>query len=102
MNMRSIRSKCDLAGLKQKDIAALCEVTQQTVSNWFTERTPIPLEAALKIRDALGVTLDELCGVDYSDDRMLELTSIYALLSDSGRDYLLQQARFAYMTKDYR
>ena len=62
----------------------------------------IPIDDALKIRTYLGTTLDDICGEKYADERLKDIADIFAALNDSGRDYLLQQAKIAYRMEEYR
>lgn len=97
-----IKERCDLAGLKQTDVARICEVSQSTVSNWWRDVFEIPIDAALKIRTYLGTTLDDICGEKYADERLRDIADIFSALDEQGKDYLLEQAKIAYKMKDFR
>lgn len=57
-NLKQLREK---AGLTQAQLAALAEVSQQTISKIEREDADSPMhETMVRLGNALGVTLDEL------------------------------------------
>ena len=49
-------------GLSQSGLAAAAAVPFRSLQNYEQGHRPVPLEAAAKLADALGCTLDELAG----------------------------------------
>lgn len=66
--------------LSKADLARICGVTSQSVNNWFVRGT-IGKNSALKLADALGVSLEWVLGQDvdakdglrHDERRLLEL-----------------------------
>lgn len=78
--IEEIKERCAAAGLRQADVAQICGVGQATVSNWWSHKHQMPLDKALLLRDALNMTLDEICGEKYADKRLQAIADIFALL----------------------
>ncbi len=57
MNLQKIRKE---RGLTIQQLADLCNVPKRTIEDIF-KRGDCRVSTALKLADALGVTLDELC-----------------------------------------
>lgn len=57
-----------LAGLTQKDLAAICGVSESTVANWEKYKTEPTISQAMKIGEA--------CGVHYNDIIFLAPTTV--------------------------
>lgn len=49
-------------GMSQEELAALVGVSRQAVSKWETEEALPDLNKAIALAEALGVSLDALCG----------------------------------------
>lgn len=47
-------------GIKNKHIASICRVSEQTFSKWRQNKTQPDIEKALMISEALGITVDQL------------------------------------------
>jgi putative transcriptional regulator len=50
----------DKKGIKNKHLAKLCEVSEQTFSSWRQNRTQPDLKSASVIAEALSITVDQL------------------------------------------
>jgi transcriptional regulator with XRE-family HTH domain len=50
----------DQRGLKNKHVAKLCGVSEQTFSKWRQNKTQPDIEAAAIIAEALSITVDQL------------------------------------------
>jgi len=50
------------AGLSQRQLAAAVDVQVHTVANWERARRTFNIEMAVRLADALEVSLDELAG----------------------------------------
>ena len=78
--MRRLNEIIEQKGITKADIARICGVSAQSVNNWFVRGT-IGKSSAIKLADALGVSLAWLLGqeVDQKDglkpdeQRLLEL-----------------------------
>ena len=74
------------AGLSQSDLAKLCYVSRQTVSNWECARTLPDVESLPLVAEALDVTISELLGesapliVEQADADLADL-GLYTILS---------------------
>ena len=95
MDMSNIKRACRVAGLSQRDVARICDVTPPTVSSWFLEKTAMPLDSAIILSKTLGLTLDEMCNGTHYDNDTRKLVAMISLLDDKGKEYLYKQARFA-------
>jgi len=69
--LKTLRRK---AGLSQSQLARAAEVPISSLRNWeYGRRTPL-LDAAARIALALGVSLDELAGIDASEAKQNKRT----------------------------
>ncbi len=87
--------------MSQKDLAELCGVTQQCVSNWkITQRPPgaRPKRKLVELLRKNGVRIslfyEDECSEDRPDPDMAELEGIYMSLPYRSRETLLEFARF--------
>lgn len=66
--VRRLYEILDLKKLTKSDLARICEVSAQSVNNWFVRGT-VGKGSALKLADALGVNLEWVLGknVDEKD-----------------------------------
>lgn len=58
-------------GISKSDMARICGVSAQSVNNWFVRGT-IGKSSAIKLADALGVSLAWLLGQDVDEDAGLK------------------------------
>lgn len=59
---KRIKSYREAAGLHQEDLARMCYVSRQTVSNWERNKTLPDIGSLKVIADAFGTTVDALIG----------------------------------------
>ncbi|WP_251026783.1 helix-turn-helix domain-containing protein [Bacillus sp. ISL-46] len=60
----------DKRGLKNKHVAKLCGVSEQTFSKWRQNKTQPDLKAATIIAEALSISVDQLIkGEDKENER---------------------------------
>ncbi|RTN29020.1 helix-turn-helix domain-containing protein [Enterobacter asburiae] len=76
----------ELKKLTKADIARICGVSAQSVNNWFVRGT-IGKSSAIKLADALGVSLEWILGQDVDEKDGLKadekrLLSLYRQLPD--------------------
>lgn len=55
------------AGFSQERLAQLTEVTLRTVQNWEYGKRSFDFQAAIKLSQALGVSLNELAGIESAE-----------------------------------
>lgn len=58
--MRAIRTLREAAGLAQKDLATMLNVTRQTLSAWESGRTSPPADRVPQIASVLGCSIEDL------------------------------------------
>ena len=90
----------------QKELAELCNVTQQSISNWKMQvRSPGPYakRKLTEIAEANGISLSNFRKIDSSqkeiskDGKLLELIEAYHELSQDDTELLIEFAHFLAM-----
>lgn len=66
MNLKQIRIQKGLTVLRLSELSG---VPKRTIED-IQAKNECKVSTAIKLADALGVTLDELCRDDYSNDKM--------------------------------
>lgn len=84
--MQRLYEILELKKLTKADIARICGVSAQSVNNWFVRGT-IGKSSAIKLADALGVSLEWILGQDVDEKDGLKadekrLLSLYRQLPD--------------------
>lgn len=64
-----IREHREAAGLRQDQLAELCRVSRQTISNWERNKTLPDIESLKVMAHELGTTIDALVGDDVPEIR---------------------------------
>lgn len=59
-----IREHREAAGMRQDELAELCRVSRQTISNWERNKTPPDIESLKVMAHEFGTTIDALVGDD--------------------------------------
>ncbi len=84
-------------GATQTELADTIGTTMRVMSAWERGETSLPLEDACRIADALGCSVDELCGREiersYIDPEQAALNGYYESMSEAGRATLVESAR---------
>lgn len=68
--------------LKQEDIAEICDVASQTISNWENNITQPPFEVVKKIAEYFGVTIDYL--LNFTQDDVDNIEKLKQALKQAG------------------
>ncbi len=84
----------ELKNLTKSDMARICGVSAQSVNNWFVRGT-IGKSSAIKLADALGVSLEWLLGQDVGEKDGLKpdeqrLLELYRQLPEEERENMLR------------
>lgn len=84
----------ELKNLTKSDMARICGVSAQSVNNWFVRGT-IGKSSAIKLADALGVSLEWLLGQDVGEKNGLKpdeqrLLELYRQLPDEEQQNMLR------------
>lgn len=86
-----------MAGYRNRDdFAAKLGVNKYTYRSWESGAAMMSLEQAYEITEALGCTLDELCGRrverSYFDPNQAALNGYYESMNDGGKTLLVETA----------
>ena len=84
----------ELKNLTKSDMARICGVSAQSVNNWFVRGT-IGKSSAIKLADALGVSLEWLLGQDVGEKDGLKpdeqrLLELYRQLPEEEQQNMLR------------
>ena len=84
----------ELKKLTKSDMARICGVSAQSVNNWFVRGT-IGKSSAIKLADALGVSLEWLLGQDVGEKDGLKpdeqrLLELYRQLPEEDQQNMLR------------
>ncbi len=84
----------ELKNLTKSDMARICGVSAQSVNNWFVRGT-IGKSSAIKLADALGVSLEWLLGQDVGEKDGLKpdeqrLLELYRQLPEEEQENMLR------------
>ena len=95
----NIKKVCEMKGIKQIDIADYMGISQGSVSNWMKGLNSIDIENLAKLCEFLGISLNQVYGVDPITPEALlsaqenELLSIFRSLNKNGKSMLISTAR---------
>ena len=95
----NIRKVCELKGIKQIDIAEYMGISQGSVSNWMKGINSIDIENLAKLCEFLGISLNQVYGVDHITAESLlsaqeaELLSLFRSLNKNGKSMIISTAR---------
>lgn len=95
----NIKKVCELKGIKQIDIAEYMGISQGSVSNWMKGINSIDIENLAKLCGFLGISLNQVYGVDPITSESLlsaqenELLSLFRSLNKNGKAMLISTAR---------
>ena len=95
----NIKQICEMKGIKQIEIAKYLGISQGSISNWMKGINSIDIENLAKLCEFLGVSLNQIYGVDpITPDTLLtaqesELLSLFRSLNRSGQEMLISTAR---------
>lgn len=95
----NIKKVCELKGIKQIDIAEFMGISQGSVSNWMKGINSIDIENLAKLCGFLGISLNQVYGVDPITSESLlsaqenELLSLFRTLNKNGKSMLISTAR---------
>ena len=95
----NIRKICEMKGIKQIEIAEFMGISQGSVSNWMKGINSIDIENLAKLCGFLGVTLNQVYGVDPITPEALlsaqenELLRLFRSLNKNGKSMLMSTAR---------
>jgi transcriptional regulator with XRE-family HTH domain len=83
-----VRSLREAKGLTQLYIATVVGVTTDTISRWENKRYPtIKQENALKLTEALEVSLDDILETDEPAEESQDVSDAVALQAEPGREF---------------
>ena len=95
----NIKKVCELKGIKQIEIAEYMGISQGSVSNWMKGINSIDIENLAKLCQFLGITLNQVYGIDPITSESLlsaqenELLELFRSLNRSGKTMLISTAR---------
>lgn len=95
----NIRKICEMKGIKQIEIAEFMGISQGSVSNWMKGINSIDIENLARLCGFLGVTLNQVYGVDPITPEALlsaqenELLRLFRSLNKNGKSMLMSTAR---------
>lgn len=95
----NIKQVCSLKRIRQVEIAEHLGVSQGTVSNWFKGTNSIDIENLAELCYFLGVSLDQIFGVEpinaevtFSPEEK-DLLNMYRSLNEHGKEMLMSTAK---------
>lgn len=94
----NIKTICEMKGIRQIDIAEYMGISQGSVSNWMKGTNSIDIENLAKLCEFLGVSLNQIYGVDPITPESLlssqeaELIHIFRSLNKNGKAMLISTA----------
>lgn len=68
--------------LKQEDIAEICDVASQTISNWENNITQPPFDIVKRLAQYFGVTIDYL--LNFTQDDVDNMEKLKIALKEAG------------------
>ena len=86
MIVKNLRYSRENLGLKQKDLAALFNVTYSTISGWETGKDTIPLRQLIKYANKYNYSLDYLFGLTTTNESYLPLEIDLNTISKNLKD----------------
>lgn len=95
----NLRRICKLKGVRQVDISNRLGVSQGSVSNWMKGINSIDIENLAILSEFLGVTLNQICGIEpLTTSELLspgeaELLGYFRSVNDQARAAILTTAR---------
>ena len=95
----NIKTICEMKGIKQIEIAEFMGISQGSVSNWMKGINSIDIENLAKLCEFLGITLNQVYGVDPITPETLlsaqenELVRLFRSLNKNGQSMLMSTAR---------
>ena len=95
----NIKTICEMKGIRQIDIAEYMGISQGSVSNWMKGINSIDIENLARLCEFLGVSLNQIYGVDPITPESLlsaqesELIHVFRSLNKNGRSMLMSTAR---------
>ena len=95
----NIKKICEMKGIRQIDIAEFMGISQGSVSNWMKGINSIDIENLAKLCEFLGVSLNQIYGVEPITPESLfsaqeaDLIHIFRSLNKNGKAMLLSTAR---------
>lgn len=95
----NIKTICEMKGIKQIEIADYMGISQGSVSNWMKGINSIDIENLAKLCEFLGVSLNQVYGVDPITPESLlsaqesELLHLFRSLNKNGKAMLVSTAR---------
>ena len=92
-----VKSKRELVGLSQNQLAKKANISQATLSALESETKNPSVETVFMLADALDCSVAELLGEAPADATILTprqqlLLDLFAQLNDAGKDFLIMQA----------
>lgn len=78
-----IKAHREAAGLQQAELADICQVSRQTISNWERNRTLPDVESLKRMADRFGTTVDALIGNDapaivrYAEEQAADIRGLF-------------------------
>lgn len=94
----NIKRVCEIKGIKQIDISEFMGISQGSVSNWMKGTNSIDIENLAKLCGFLGISLNQIYGVDPITPEILlsaeenELIHLFRSLNKTGRSMLMNTA----------
>ena len=95
----NIKAICEMKGIKQIEIAEFMGISQGSVSNWMKGINSIDIENLARLCEFLGITLNQVYGVDPITPETLlsaqenELVRLFRSLNKNGKSMLMSTAR---------
>lgn len=95
----NIKRISEMKGIRQIDIAEFMGISQGSVSNWMKGINSIDIENLARLCEFLGVSLNQIYGVDPITPESLlsaqeaELIHIFRSLNKNGKSMLMSTAR---------
>ena len=94
----NIKKICEMKGIKQIEISRYMGISQGSISNWMKGINSIDIENLAKLCEFLGVSLNQVYGIDpITPDTLLsaqenELVRLFRSLNSNGKSMLMSTA----------
>lgn len=104
----NIKKICEMKGIRQIDIAEFMGISQGSVSNWMKGINSIDIENLARLCEFLGVSLNQIYGIDpITPDALLmaeeaELLHVFRSLNKNGKSMLMGTARAFFGNPDLK
>lgn len=101
----NLRQAIKLKGVKQTEIAAFLGVSKSAVSHWLSGDNSIEIDTLAKLCDYLGITLNQIAGLEALDEKLIVnrreyiLIKMFRELNANEQDRIEAMIKYDWMAK---